>query len=366
MEVARKVGPIHSTDPASVYLQFAARADVSVADIDRSLYEDRSLLRHTSLRRTVHLMTPELAVAAHGVYNQRLVARLRTNLVGWITGADGVTGDPWTWLANLEDEVLAAATALDRPTGSELAAAVPGLAVEFNPAPGKAYSRPGRITTNVIGLLIADGRLARDRPRRGGLTSNAWTYGPITDWLPDGIAGCEPARALETLVNQRLTAFPGSSVTDLAWWTGTPSAPIRRALNEVEAVEVRRDDGVIGYILGDDPLQPSDQAPAATLLPALDASPMGVIERDWFLGPHAGSVFDKTGNIGPTVWWGGHIVGGWTQRSDGQVVTGLLTDIGAEGETAVDVEADRITQWLGDVRVKWRFPTPLQRRLDGM
>lgn len=100
------------------------------------------------------------------------------------------------------------------------------------------------------------------------------------------------------------------------------------------------------------------------LLPGLGATPMGVKERAWFLGAHQEPLFDRNGNIGPTLWWRGRVVGGWTQRSDGAVVTELLEPVSATAADVIDAECRRLEQWLGDVRVKWRYPTPLQRSLE--
>ncbi len=58
---------------------------------------------------------------------------------------------------------------------------------------------------------------------------------------------------------------------------------------------------------------------------------MGWQARDWFLGEHRAALFDRTGNIGPTVWWEGRVVGGWAQRASGEIVLRLLEDIGADG-----------------------------------
>ena len=62
--------------------------------------------------------------------------------------------------------------------------------------------------------------------------------------------------------------------------------------------------------------------PTAALLPALDPTPMGWVERDWFLGEHRAPLFDRTGNIGPTIFWQGRVVGGWAQRADGEIGRG--------------------------------------------
>ncbi len=83
------------------------------------------------------------------------------------------------------------------------------------------------------------------------------------------------------------------------------------------------------------------------------------------LGEHRAALFDRTGNIGPTVWWEGRIVGGWAQRKDGEVVVGLLEDAGADARAAVVAEAALLRYWLGDVRVTPRFRTPVERELAG-
>lgn len=76
-------------------------------------------------------------------------------------------------------------------------------------------------------------------------------------------------------------------------------------------------------------------APVATLLPALDPTPMGWKGRDWFLGIDRGQVFDSAGNIGPTLWWDGEIVGSWAIGPAGGIRTKLLADRGAAAEAAV-------------------------------
>jgi hypothetical protein len=92
---------------------------------------------------------------------------------------------------------------------------------------------------------------------------------------------------------------------------------------------------------------------------------MGWQERAWYLGEHRASCFDRSGNIGPTVWCDGRIVGGWAQRKDtGEVVVRLLEDVGGEAEQAVAEEAARVQAWIGAVRVTPRFRTPLERELS--
>jgi hypothetical protein len=84
------------------------------------------------------------------------------------------------------------------------------------------------------------------------------------------------------------------------------------------------------------------------------------------VGEHAAALFDRSGNIGPTVWCDGRVVGGWAQRPGGDIAVRLLEDIGAEAAVAVTAEAQRLGEWIGPgIRVTPRFRTPLERELAG-
>ena len=59
----------------------------------------------------------------------------------------------------------------------------------------------------------------------------------------------------------------------------------------------------------------------------------------------------------------GRVVGGWSQRRDGEIVFELLEDVGAEAVAAVEAEAERAADWLGEVRFSPGFLPPFQRGL---
>jgi hypothetical protein len=131
----------------------------------------------------------------------------------------------------------------------------------------------------------------------------------------------------------------------------------------LDTVEVDLD-GVPGLVLASDVDSEPEPEPRATLLPALDPTVMGWAGREWYLGGHTSALFDRSGNAGPTVWWGGRIVGGWAQRGDGTVAVRLLEPLDRAATKAIDAAADAVRDWLGDVRVTPRFRTPLERELS--
>jgi hypothetical protein len=91
---------------------------------------------------------------------------------------------------------------------------------------------------------------------------------------------------------------------------------------------------------------------------------MGWKQRGWFLPEDHGQLYDTFGNIGPTAWWGGEVVGGWAVRPDGSVATELLVDRGDEARRAVDAAALVLAERLAGAVVVPTFRTPLERRLS--
>lgn len=365
--MAATLALLHSTDPSVPYLSVHARAEVGVDDIAAALYDRRSLIRLTTLRRTVFAMPHDVAADAIGCFNGDLVAKLRRQLLLWIDASPDVDGDAAAFLAGLEDQVVEVLRSAGPTTGNGLAAAIPGLRAQFDPSPGRDYSKPMRITTRVLELLAAECRIVRGRPT-GDLTSGAWTWAAMDDWIPGGLPLVDPDAALAGLIGRYLAAFGPATVTDAAWWTGIGKTRIRRALLAIDAREVTIEGSPEpGWILSDDALDvaTTDQ-PQVALLPGLDPTTMGWKQRDWYVddSPAAG-LFDRSGNAGPTAWVDGCVVGAWTQRGDGEVVVETLVDVGADARTLLDAEAERIAAWLGDVRVKWRYPTPFTKRLAG-
>jgi hypothetical protein len=218
------------------------------------------------------------------------------------------------------------------------------------------------MSSRVLFLLAAEGRIARGRPR-GSWISSQYRWAPMEAWLPD--RGPDPTveAARTELARRWLRAFGPATLADLKWWTGLTMGEVKRAITPLGTVEVEIDGGT-GMVLPDD-LEPVPAAePWAALLPALDPTVMGWQERGWYLGEHRAALFDRSGNAGPSVWWEGRIVGAWAQRPDGEIAIRLLEDVGADAERAIECEARRLAAWLGPVKVAARFRTPAELELS--
>jgi hypothetical protein len=69
---------------------------------------------------------------------------------------------------------------------------------------------------------------------------------------------------------------------------------------------------------------------------------------------------DTNGNIGPTLWADGHVVGGWAQRRDGTIATEFTHPVGRDHLRLIDAEIERIRDFVGDTRFRVRFPSANQ------
>ena len=363
VQLAGGMAGLHATDPATVYLAARARLGGSAApELDRALYEERTLLRMIGMRRTLFVFPLDLAAVVHTACTESIAAAQRRRYAKEIEKA-GIAEDGEKWLRRASAAALKALEARGAAFAAELSADVPLLREKVHYGEGKKWAGSTSMTTWVLFLLAAEGKIARGRPR-GTWTSSQWSWVPTESWLKEPLARLEPEGARAELASRWLKAFGPAGADDLKWWTGWTLTQARAALAAIDAVEVDLD-GRTGFILpGDDESEPEVE-PWAALLPALDPTVMGWKERDWYLGEHRPALFDTAGNAGPTVWWNGRIVGGWSVRKDGEIPFRLLEDVGGDAVAAIEDEAARLGTWLGETKVLPRFATPLARELSG-
>ena len=360
--IADSVVALHGTDPATVFLSAAARMITpSVQRLEKALYDDRLLVRTLCMRRTMFVLPTAMVPVVQAACTDALVPGERKRTLAMLTEA-GVD-EPDRHLRELETATVAAIEEAGEATGAELGKLVPGLGRQLLVGVGTKWEGTVGMTTRVLFLLSTEQKVVRGRPK-GGWTSSAYRWSPMSAWLPQGAPPPTADEARVELCRRWLGAFGPATVTDLKWWSGLTLGQVRKALAalDVEAVDL---DGDPGIVLADDVEPTPAPAPWVALLPSLDPTTMGWKQRDWYLDGYGKALFDTNGNAGPTVWSDGRIVGGWAQRKDtGEVVYRLLEDVGADVTAEVEAEAARLTGWLGDVRVTPRFPTPLQKQLS--
>jgi hypothetical protein len=387
--VASELLALHATDAATVYLSARARVPgLTIEHVDKSLYDDRALVRMLGMRRTMFVVPIELRPVVQAACGDDVAGRLRRGLVQVIAEA-GIAADGDAWLTEVAASALSELTARGTATAAELSRAEPRLAAKIMVAEGKSYGGAVSLTSRILNLMSAEGLIVRGRPR-GGWTSTQYEWAATGSWLGGETGEPVPAAAARVELARRwLHTFGPAPVSDLKWWTGWTAAQVKQTLEQLDITDADLD-GQPGIMLTEDDgasltqrgpsmgiagsQMPYEAAPA--LLPALDPTPMGWQDRDWMFGspgvvsragiagPHREMLFDRSGNIGPTIWWQGRIVGGWAQRADGEIALRLLEDVGADATRLVEAEGERLSLWMGRNRFVPKFRTPLERELS--
>lgn len=360
VEAARRVVCLHATDPATVCLSAWARTEgMEVADLDAALYEERSLVKQLAMRRTLFVFPREALPVAQAGASARVAGFERRRLIKDVEEG-GLYRDGARWLGRVSKQVLAALDGGREASFSELRDELRALQGRIEHAPHKSWGGMMPVGPRVLTVLGAEGRIVRaTNDGRWSVSRPRWAR--MEDWLGGPLAAPPEADGVKGLVERWLRAFGPGTEADVKWWLGSTLTAVRRALAELEAVEVELESGATGYLLPDDLEPTAPVEPWAALLPPLDPTTMGWQERDWYLGTHRPQVFDTAGNAGPTLWWDGRIVGGWLQRESGEVDLQLLEDIGADGVAALEREAALLTDWFAGVRALPRFPSPLAK-----
>ncbi len=360
LTVARSLVCLHATDAVTVFLAVHARSEgVTPAEIERALYEERTLVRLLAMRRTLWAVPRELVPVVFAAATRTVAARERKRLEGYVRDS-GVSTRPGAWLTRAGKLALAAVEERGEATTREIVAAVPVLAKKLRVGGGR-WELTQSAGSRVLPQLAMEGSLVRGRPR-GTWISPQFRWVATETWLGAAIEQLDQAKAQADLLRPWLAAFGPATETDIRWWAGWTAREARAALASVPHVEVDLN-GERGYVLEGDVEPTPTPEPSAALLPTLDPTTMGWKQRDWYLGGHAPLLFDSNGNAGPTVWWDGRVVGGWSQRRDGEIVFSLLEDVGVAAVRAVESEAERLAAWLGDVRFSPGFLPPFQRGL---
>ena len=359
----RGVTVLHSTEPASVYLSVRARVDgVTVEDVDRAMYVDRSLVKQLAMRRTLFVFPRDLLPAAWGSASARVADQLRARLVKEVEAA-GHAKDGAAWLEQARADVVELLGGGKALTAQEIRQGVPALEARLDLAPGKKYAANVSIAPRVLTQLGVEGLVVRgENAGHWRLSKPRWAL--MADWLGDAPPPAKSDEGYAELVGRWLRSFGPGTEDDIVWWLGATKGAVRAALSALEAVEVRLDGDRPGWVLPDDEEPVAEVAPWAALLPVLDPTVMGWKERGFYLGPHGPQLFDSNGNAGTTAWWDGRVVGCWVQDDAGVVEVRLLEKLPAGAKKALAAEAERLTGWLDGVRIGTVYPSAAMKVVD--
>ena len=359
--LAGDLAGLHSSDPPTPYLASWARVkDFAPAELEDALYERRSVLRMIGMRRTLFVVPLDLAAAIDAACTKALVPRERKRLARWLEEYGHVRpGGGERWIDRVSAKTLDVLRERGEAAGRELTKEVPELGVRFTYGEGTTWAGSMGGSTRILFLLSIEGKVSRARPV-GTFASGQYRWAPMDAWLE------RPCPSSTTRQRAPSCYGGGSGRSARARCATSGGGPGGRRAHVEHARGRRRGDGPHRRrhrlraarrprsgrrtrAVGGAPARPRpdrDGLEGARLVPAEQHVPL---------------LFDRNGNAGPTVWSNGRIVGGWWQDDDGVVVLRLLSRVDAATRRAIERERDRLQDWLGDVRLRLRFPTPLER-----
>lgn len=357
--IADDLVALHSTDPVTVFLSAMARMQSpSVEAVEKALYDDRSVVRHHAMRRTLWLATPDVVRLMHAAATRKLVGPEHRRTAKLL--AESGIADPEAWLDDARQQVLAALHEHGPMNTRQLGAKVPALGHRLQLAPGKKYAASVSAYTRVLLQLGFEAQIVRTRP--ASWLSGAYTWAAMDDWLDGGIGAHDEKTAAAELAGRWLARFGPATTTDLKWWTGWTVALTRQALEDCGA-EPADLEGELGWIAPGDRDAVGPVGPWVALLPSLDPTTMGWKQREWYLDPACADAFDDVGNAGPTIWADGRVVGAWAQARDGEIRYHYFLDVPQRVRRAVEEEGERLRAAVGDTRFSVRFPGRIQKQL---
>jgi hypothetical protein len=296
------------------YLSLAARLTTfDPHDVTRGL-EDRSLVRLLTMRGTIHLLTPDDALALRPWTQSALDRMLRNH----------ATVDPDIVRATV-DEALT-----DGPLGQrELSAA---LAERL---PGVPSADLGVLARGLVPMVQVP-------PRGTWKGTGGVVYDHLERWLGRPVAELD----VPDLVRRYLAAYGPASAADMTAWSGvTRLGPVLKAMDDLE-----RHEDEAGKVLYDVPggvIEPPDRPAPVRLLGTYDNVWLSHAGRDRVTEPeNRAHWMGPNGGVGMMLFVGGWLEGLW-RVEDGKVeIRTLLRTLTRAEQSDLDAEIARVQALL--------------------
>lgn len=315
--VVTRLLAVQGQDARGARLAIRARsAGLSVADVDRAMTEDRSLLITWLNRGTLHLVTVDDYPWLHALTTPPLLTGICRRLA-----QEGVTPDG----AERAVDVIARSLAADGPlTRDQLRARVDRAGVRTE----------GQALIHLLALASLRGSIVR-----GPMVGRQHAYVLVRDW----IGKPRPAPrdwALAELARRYLAGHGPADERDLSKWAGIPLRDARAALGSIGRELDVRPDGLLRLAAAraaDGPLRP-------LLLGPFDPLLLGWTTREPILGRHDAKVV--TGGIFRAfALVGGRAVATWRLK-DGRVELEPFTPLARTAAAALEADARGVLRFL--------------------
>ncbi len=293
---------LHSTDYSTPYISLWARVnEFDPKNLFNDLNDPFNALRMRLFRGTIfviHRRNVNNIFAASKIFLDSILKQNEKFLVK--AGFD---------LVSIEQEVIRLLASQKELSANELKKLLP-------------EHLKGEYLSYALRYFEFAGKLVRTNHRY--LTDRAIRYGLMAEWFPE-IAENEldPEQALQSLIFQYIKKFGPVCLDDLSWWLSITKTMARKNLDSLKEQLVTLDFHSQKYYMEEEDHQNFDQftidenrLPVINFLPYEDHFPKAYFIRNWFLSDDVAPLVYKEGvifrgQIFPSIWLNGEIIGGW-------------------------------------------------------
>jgi hypothetical protein len=316
--VAERLLAVQGQDPRGARLAVRARTkDVTAADVDRALTEERSLLITWLNRGTLHLVRSEDYPWLHALTTPPLLTSNSRRL-----RQEGVGEDA----AELGMGVIEKALVEDGPQTR------PQLRERLDAA-GVPTAKQALVHLLFLATL-------RGIAVRGPMVVKEHAYVLVRDWLGEP-GPVDREQALAELARRYLVGHGPADDRDLARWAGLPLRDARAGLAAISRQLVEREDGLVQLKKAPAP----EPLPSPRLLGPYDPVLLGWTSREEIVGPHKMLVTDN-GLFRPFAMVDGRAVATW-RLAGGKVTIEQLGEVKKKDAAALEADAARVLEFLG-------------------
>ncbi|HEX4680895.1 MAG TPA: winged helix DNA-binding domain-containing protein [Gaiellaceae bacterium] len=317
LAVAQRLLAVQGQDLRGARLAVRARSTgLNVADVDRALTDERSLLITWLNRGTLHL----------------------------------VASDDYPWLQALTTPPLA--TTIARRLAQE--GVTPAAADRGVAAIERALAGDGPLTRDQLRDRVAAARVptkgqalvfvlflaaVRGLIVRGPIVGNQHAYVLVRDWLGEP-QPVDRDRALAELARRYLGGHGPAEERDLARWAGLPLRDARAGLHAIASELAQREDGLVDLARR----APAAELPPPRLLGQYDPLLLGWSSREAILGSNAALVVSG-GLFRPFALAGGRAVATW-RLAGGAVALEPFAPLRKQENAALAADADAVVRYL--------------------
>jgi hypothetical protein len=343
LNVVSRVGALQAQVISAAELQLWARVEgITPDDVQRALWEERTLVKTWALRGTLHLLTAE----DFPLYIAALSTLKHFRRGSWLK-YHGVT------LEQIEAIIEATRTTLGS-SGMTREALADSIAMQIG-AP------------EVADLLRSGwGALLKPAAFQGYLCFGPSEGQNVTFLQPSQWLGAweaiDPDFALQDVARRYLNAYGPATTDEFARWVGLEPAAAKRVFRALgDAITPVEVEGWKAWALAATLSQMETlEAPRnVRLLPLFDPYTIAIAPHSQYLLPEVfkGRVYRPQGWISAVVLVGGHITGVWEyERKRDRVVVNvdLFAPVSDEVRSAIEAEAARLsTYFVSDVQVNY-------------